>query len=121
MTVDEFVEQKVRPEFRDIVAELRLLMRKHAPGAKELISYGIPMYAQRRPLAWISPSKTGITFGFRQGASFEDKYGVLGGERKFSKNVRMQTIKDVPLNFALRASYSGAGGRAPVTRSAVFS
>jgi hypothetical protein len=95
MTVDEFVEQKVRPEFRDIVAELRRLMRKHAPEAKELISYGIPMYGQRKPVAWINPSKTGITLGFRQGASFEDKYGLLGGVGKGAKNVRMKTLKDV--------------------------
>ena len=95
MTVDEFVEGKVLPEFRPIVAELRKLMREHAPHAREFMSYGLPMYAQKLPIAWISPSKTGITFGFRQGAAFEDKYGLLRGVGKHSKHVKMKNLGDV--------------------------
>ena len=95
MTVDEFVEKKVQPQFRDIVAEVRSLMRKHAPNAKEVISYGIPMYVVRKPIAWITPSKTGITLGFREGASFDDKYGLLRAESRHSKNVRMKSLTDV--------------------------
>jgi uncharacterized protein YdhG (YjbR/CyaY superfamily) len=95
MTVDEFVEQKVRPEYRDIVAELRTLMRKHAPKAKEVISYGAPMYVQKGTLAWITPSRTGISLGFRAGAYFEDSYGLLQGQGKHAKNVRMKTLKDM--------------------------
>jgi hypothetical protein len=94
-TVDEFVERKVRPDFREIVAEIRALMRKHAPKATEVISYGIPMYAEGKPVAWISPSKTGISLGFRQGAYFEDKYGLLRDASKHSKSVKMKTVKDV--------------------------
>jgi hypothetical protein len=94
-TVDEFVARKVPPEFREIVAELRALMRKHAPKATEAISYGIPMYAEGKPIAWISPSKTGISLGFRQGGYFEDKYGLLKNASKHSKNVRMKTLGDV--------------------------
>jgi uncharacterized protein YdhG (YjbR/CyaY superfamily) len=95
MTVDEFVERRVLPEYRDIVAELRKLMREYAPNAKELISYGIPMYRQKRTLAVISPTKKGITFAFSRGAAFEDKYGMLEGEGKVSKNVRMKDLKEV--------------------------
>jgi uncharacterized protein YdhG (YjbR/CyaY superfamily) len=95
MTVDEFVERRVLSEYRDIVAELRKLMREYAPNAKELISYGIPMYRQKRTLAVISPTKKGITFAFSRGADFEDKYGMLEGEGKVSKNVRMKDLKEV--------------------------
>jgi hypothetical protein len=48
VAVDDFVKQKVLPEYRDIVAELRRLMRECAPDAKEILSYGVPMYRQRR-------------------------------------------------------------------------
>jgi hypothetical protein len=95
MTVDQFVKQKVLPEYRDIVAELRLLMHESAPDARELISYGVPMYRQRRTLAVISPTKKGITFAFSKGAGFEDRYGLLEGEGNVSKNVRMKSLKDV--------------------------
>lgn len=101
MTVDEFVDSKVVPEHRGIVAQLRRLMREHAPNAREVISYGLPMYLQSRPMAWISPSKTGISFGFRQGTAFDDKYSLLKGAGKHAKRIRMRSMADVNIT-ALR-------------------
>ena len=95
MTVDAFVKQKVLPQYRDIVAELRQLMRECAPDAKEILSYGVPMYRRRRTLAVISPTKTGITFAFSRGAEFEDEYGLLEGVGRVSKNVRMKDLREV--------------------------
>ena len=92
MTVDEFVETKVLPEYRDIVSMLRKLMREMAPDAKEMISYGIPAYKRKRIIAVISPTKKGITFAFSRGAEFEDKYGLLEGVGKVSKNVRIKSM-----------------------------
>ncbi|HYR49528.1 MAG TPA: DUF1801 domain-containing protein [Candidatus Eisenbacteria bacterium] len=95
MTVDEFVASKVLPEFRPVVASIRRVMKESAPGVHEVISYGIPMYGLKRPLAWINPSKTGITLGFRQGASFADRYGLLRGTGKHAKHVRMRNLGEV--------------------------
>jgi hypothetical protein len=95
MTVDQFVKTKVRPEFRPIVATIRSLMKESAPDALESISYGIPMYARKKPVAWINPSKTGITFGFREGASFNDRYGLLRGVGKHARHVRMRNMSEV--------------------------
>ena len=95
MTVDEFVETKVLPEYRDIVSMLRELMREMAPDAKEMISYGIPAYKRKRIIAVISPTKKGITFAFSRGAEFEDKYGLLEGVGKVSKNVRIKSMDTV--------------------------
>jgi len=95
MTVDEFVETKVLPEYRDIVSMLRALMRETAPDAKEMISYGILAYKRKRIIAVISPTKKGITFAFSRGAEFEDKYGLLEGLGKVSKNVRIKSMDAV--------------------------
>ncbi|MGH7764286.1 MAG: DUF1801 domain-containing protein [Candidatus Dormibacteraceae bacterium] len=95
VTVDEFVKKRVLPEYRDIVAELRKLMRNYAPDAREVISYGVPMYKQSRTLAVISPTKQGITLAFSRGARFQDKYGLLEGKGKVSKNVRMRSVKEI--------------------------
>ena len=95
MTVDEFVQKKVQPELRELVAEVRALMRLHAPQAEELISYGIPMYRLKKPIAWITPSQSGITLGSREGTQFEDKYGLLKSASRHSKNIRMRTLKDL--------------------------
>jgi hypothetical protein len=95
MTVDEFVDARVLPAYRPIVQALRKLMRESAPNAAEIISYGIPAYKAKRILAVISPTKKGITFAFSRGADFEDKYGLLVGVGKVSKNVRMSDVKHV--------------------------
>jgi hypothetical protein len=93
ITVDEFVRTRVLPEFRPVVDMLRALMRQAAPNAREVMSYGIPVYKGKKALAVISPTKKDITFAFSRGASFEDKYGLLTGTGKVSKNVK---IKDLP-------------------------
>ena len=95
MTVDEFVARKVLPEFRPVVAAIRSLIKEAAPELKEAMSYGLPMYALEKPVAWISPGKTGISLGFREGASFEDKYGLLRGAAKHAKNVKMKSLAEV--------------------------
>ena len=84
-TVDEFVEARVLPEHREIVALLRELMRECAPHAKEEVRYGVPVWTGRRGLAVISPTKKDITFAFSRGAEFTDPYGLLQGVGKVSK------------------------------------
>ncbi len=95
MTVDEFVESKVLPEYRGIVVELRKLMRQNAPHVREVMSYGLPMYTQNGPVAWISPNKTGITLGFRRGRAFDDRYGLLRGVGKHAQHLRIKSMADV--------------------------
>ncbi len=95
ITVDQFVSTRVLPEYRDIVTALRTLMKECAPDAEECISYGIPAFRMRRILAVISPTKKGITFAFSRGAEFKDKYGLLEGVGKASKNVRIRHATEI--------------------------
>lgn len=95
ITVDEFVKTKVLPEFQPIVQEIRKLMHLYAPEAEEVMSYGIPNYRGKKILAVISPAKTYITLAFSRGIDFEDKYGLLEGVGKVSKNLRFKEFKDI--------------------------
>ncbi len=81
-TVEEFIDQKVQPEHREIVDRLRKLMREVAPNAKEVLTYGILGWRGNLMLAVISPTKKDITFAFSRGAEFEDKYALLKGVGK---------------------------------------
>ena len=92
MTVDEFVQAKVLPQFHPVVAMIRELMKECAPEAQELITYGIPAYRLRRILAVISPTKKDITFSFSRGAQFEDRYGLLRGVGVASKHVKIKSV-----------------------------
>jgi hypothetical protein len=95
ITVDEFVKKRVLPEYRGIVSALRAMMKEYAPDAREEMSYGIPAFRRTRILAVISPTKKGITFAFSRGVEFEDKYGLLEGVGKVSKNVRFSTVGEI--------------------------
>ena len=92
--VDDFVKDKVLPEFHDIVTMLRALMREGAPHATEQISYGIPMWRGKWPLAWISPTKRDITFGFTFGVEFDDGFGLLKGKGKHARHVKIRKLAD---------------------------
>jgi hypothetical protein len=92
LTVDDFVETKVLPEFRPIVAMLQTLMKERAPDVKEIIAYGIPAYRGKRILAVISPTKKDITFSFSCSAAFEDRYSLLRGVGKVSKHVKIKNL-----------------------------
>jgi hypothetical protein len=95
MTVDEFVETRVSPEYRGIVTMLRELMQEIAPDAQEAISYGIPVFKRKHGVAVISPTKKDITFSFSRGAEFEDKYGLLRGVGHVSKHVKIKSLDTV--------------------------
>lgn len=93
-SVDAFVKSRVLPEFRPVVQMIRQLMKQNAPGAQEIISYGIPAYKMRRIIAVISPTKVDITLAFSRGAQFEDKYGLLKGVGKTSKHVKIKSVAE---------------------------
>ncbi len=94
MTVDEFIEKRVQPEHRDVVAKIRTMMRRHAPAVTELISYGIPAYRRKRIIAVISPTKKDITFSFSRGAQMEDRYDGLRGQGKSSKYIKLKSLAE---------------------------
>jgi hypothetical protein len=96
MTVNEFVEAKVPPEFRAVVAAIRGLMRECAPDAEEIISYGMPVYKGTKIFAWINPPVTDVTFGFSRGAQMEDRYRLLRGTAKGgARHVKMKSVVEV--------------------------
>ncbi len=93
MSVDEYVKTKVLPEYRPIVAMIRGLVCEVVPDAQESIFYSQPMYKRNgRAFAWITPSKSGVSVGFLGGTMFEDKYGLLKGEGKSSRNMKIKSL-----------------------------
>jgi hypothetical protein len=95
MNVDEYVRDKVAPEFQGTVACIRALTHELAPEAKESVSYGMPTYKVKRIVAYILPTKKDVTFSFTYGAKFEDKYGFLQGNAKFARFLKFKKPGDV--------------------------
>ncbi|RJL36040.1 DUF1801 domain-containing protein [Bailinhaonella thermotolerans] len=93
--VDEYVESRLQPWQREIVAELREVMRESAPEAAEVISSGSPAWRGAKILAIISPSKTHVTFAFERGAEFTDEHGLLEGSGRRTRHVKIKPGADV--------------------------
>ena len=96
MTVDEFVDAKVAPEFRPIVATIRSLMKECAPRAQEEFSYRMPVYKGKTLFAWINPPKKDVTLSFTRGDQLEDRYNLLRGDAKGgARHVKMKSVVDL--------------------------
>ena len=94
-TIDDFLTHKVAPQHRAIVSKLRALMKQHAPGATEGITYGILAWKMPRMIAVVNATKQHITFAFSGAAHFEDKYGLLEGVGKVSRHVKLTSVADI--------------------------
>jgi hypothetical protein len=95
MTVNEYIQRKVQPEYRAVMASIRRLIRETAPKAEELISYGMPCYKRKGIFAYLNASKTGITLSFVHGKEIDDKYGLLKGRAKWARYVRLRYPEDI--------------------------
>ncbi|MGC9668998.1 DUF1801 domain-containing protein [Planosporangium sp. 12N6] len=93
--VDAYVETKLDPKYREIVAALRALMADAAATATECLTYGSPAWRGRKILAVISQSKTHLTFAFERGAEFEDPHGLLEGVGKKTRHVKIKTMDGI--------------------------
>ena len=94
-TVDEYIDAKVAPELKPVVARLRELMQELAPKATLAISYAAPMWKGAGYLAWITPGKTHISLGFTYGRTFEDKYALLKGVGKNAMHLRYTSVDQI--------------------------
>lgn len=95
LSVEDFIVEKVLPDFWEVVEAIRLYMRELAPDAKEIMSYGVPSYRRKRIIAVISPTKKDITLAFSRGAQFEDRYNRLRGVGNKSKHLKFRTVDQV--------------------------
>src|SRR5208337_5537102 len=95
MNVDDFVNSKVLPQYRDIVALIRQYMSDLALDAQEMMSYGILTFKRNYIFALISPTKKDIILAFSHGAEFEDKYAMLKGEGVVSKHLKFKKVDEV--------------------------
>lgn len=93
--VDAFVARHVPPDLQDLAAAVRAVLRACAPHATEQIAYGLPMWKQYRYVAWISPSRRGLSVGFTHGVHFRDPHGHLRGNAKHARHLRLQRAGDL--------------------------
>jgi hypothetical protein len=98
--VDEFIDAKVKKQYRSIVDNFRKLISLEFTQIKEEMRggtekyYGVPVYRHKKIMITISPTKNGITFSFTDGKKFEDKYSLMEGLGNKSQNLRLSKSED---------------------------
>ncbi len=99
-SIEAFINEKVLPEYRQIVAEFRDLVKHNFPELTEEMRggtekyYGVPVYRLKRILITLSPTKQGITFAFSDGKQMIDKYNLLEGVGNKTLNIRLKSADD---------------------------
>lgn len=100
-TVDEYIATFPR-DAQTVLEELRHVIRDSAPGAKEAISYQIPVFRLNGDLVWFAAFKGHIGFYPRASAveAFKEKlskYEVSKGTIKFPLNepIPFDLIKEI--------------------------
>ncbi|GAA4214306.1 DUF1801 domain-containing protein [Microbispora amethystogenes] len=107
--IDDYVETKLDPKYRELVAALRALMAEEAPEATEGLTYGSPAWRGKKMLAVISQSKTHLTFAFERGAEMTDAHGLLEGVGKKTRHVKIKIVDGI--NEAALRDYIGQAVR----------
>ncbi|MEV0585054.1 DUF1801 domain-containing protein [Nonomuraea sp. NPDC050310] len=105
--VDDFIENKVPDQHKDLVRGIRALMAEGAPEAREVLTYGSPAWRGNKILAVISVSKTHVTFAFERGAEFEDAAGLLTGVGKKTRHVKLKKAEDLAAHHQALLGYVG--------------
>lgn len=82
---DEAVERylgRLALPVRVVARELDALARSELRGGLVGIKWGVPFYALRGPVCYVSAAKAHVTFGLLQGVHVEDASGLLVGTTK---------------------------------------
>jgi hypothetical protein len=90
-SVDDFVAQ-LPPEKRDIVNELRDIVREAVPGVAESIRWGMPVFARKKIICYASPKSDYVRFGFYARIELEDPDDRVSGLLAY---VKLQDVKEI--------------------------
>lgn len=87
-TVDDYIKDQDKWKSK-ILDDLRKLIKKSAPDAKEYIKWSQPVYEDKiGPFCFLKAHKNHVNIGFWWGSKMKDSNGILEGD-----GVKMRHIK----------------------------
>ncbi|NRP22489.1 hypothetical protein LPJGGPFB_05748 [Ensifer adhaerens] len=78
-----------------IVSHLREIVLASGPDISEEIKYGGLLFSAARPFCGIFPYTAHVTLEFSEGAALPDTHGVLMGQGKGRRHIKMQSLSDI--------------------------
>jgi hypothetical protein len=123
MSKEKNVEAYVRslePRHRTLVQTLRRLVASEAPHLAEVMKWGNVCWVGRGNVCLVHVADDHLDFGFFRGASISDPDGILVGNGKFLRMVKVRRAADIrprPLAGVIAGAVALDGGTPAAGRS----
>lgn len=79
-----------------VIRALRQLVKRAAPSLEEAVKYGNGCWLQGKyPIAYVYAAQDHTQLGFMAGSSLRDPKGLLVGNARFVRHVRLASTKDI--------------------------
>jgi hypothetical protein len=92
--VDAFID-KASANVRPVLEDLRELVRKELPQAKEEIKWGRPVYSLNHIVCYLAESGDHANLGFYRGIELQDPKGLLEGEGKKLRHIKVYNREEI--------------------------
>ncbi len=79
---------------KDVVANLRRMIRKAAPESSESVKWSQPVYEHHGPFAWIKAHAKHVNLGFWRGVELPDPRKLLEGTGNKMRHIKLSSLKD---------------------------
>ena len=99
-SIDEYIDS-CRPEIRDVLREIRRVIRETAPEATERIGYGMPAFEQNGPLVYFAAFSKHIGF-YPLPESIETFAEALAPYKTSKGAVQFPIDKEIPYDLIRR-------------------
>jgi len=84
------------PRNQDVIRALRKFVKRVAPQLQESVKWGNGCWVQGKvPVAYVYSAPDHVQFGFFGGAALKDPKGLLEGEGKFVRHIKLLKTADI--------------------------
>jgi len=94
-TFDEYLADQA-PKHRSIIRALRRFVSRAAPQLQESVKWGNGCWLKgKAPVSYVHAEPDYVQFGFFAGAALEDPEGLLKGEGRFVRHIKVLKPSDI--------------------------
>jgi hypothetical protein len=84
------------PRNQDVIRALRKFVKRVAPQLQESVKWGNGCWVQGKvPVAYVYSAPDHVQFGFFGGSALKDPGGLLKGEGKFVRHIKVRKRSDI--------------------------
>jgi hypothetical protein len=84
------------PRNQDVIRALRKFVKRIAPQLQESVKWGNGCWVQgKAPVAYVYSASDHVQFGFFGGSALKDPNGLLKGEGKFVRHIKVRKRSDI--------------------------